>query len=269
MNVTSVKVYQSITTELDFDENNTTIVQVLGGNPGPVGQAGPTGATGATGATGEGVPVGGTTGQVLAKNSGSNYDTAWQHLEPRAVPVNSTSGRYFGVPGGALTVSGGTTLSGSRPNSHYSPFVVRHPITISELQYEVTNSPSPAAEVTVWIVDADDEWQPIAGTQRLVSPLIAHTVAGVTTVTGLSETLQPGRYLTELNQTLSNQASYRSFGVPVEGLAVMDLTSNPTLAGRRLFASTAGQGKWSSVTPINVPNSAGVIHMVLYKWSLA
>ena len=42
-----------------------------------VGPAGATGATGATGASGQGVPVGGTTGQVLSKASGTNYDTEW------------------------------------------------------------------------------------------------------------------------------------------------------------------------------------------------
>jgi hypothetical protein len=45
-----------------------------------IGKQGPTGATGAagaTGATGAGVPVGGTTGQVLAKSSGTDYATQW------------------------------------------------------------------------------------------------------------------------------------------------------------------------------------------------
>lgn len=53
------------------------------GDTGDTGPAGPTGSTGATGATGpqgpagQGVPTGGTTGQVLAKASGTNYDTVW------------------------------------------------------------------------------------------------------------------------------------------------------------------------------------------------
>lgn len=47
------------------------------GTQGPTGAAGAAGATGATGAAGPGVPTGGTAGQVLAKNSGSNYDTSW------------------------------------------------------------------------------------------------------------------------------------------------------------------------------------------------
>lgn len=53
------------------------------GSVGPQGPAGPTGATGpagpagANGADGQGVPVGGTTGQVLSKASNTDYDTAW------------------------------------------------------------------------------------------------------------------------------------------------------------------------------------------------
>lgn len=59
------------------------------GDPGPAGPAGPTGPTGATGPAGPtgatgpqgpagvGVPAGGTTGQILAKNSNTDYDTGW------------------------------------------------------------------------------------------------------------------------------------------------------------------------------------------------
>ena len=47
------------------------------GAQGPAGAKGDTGDTGATGAPGQGVPTGGTTGQVLAKNSGTDYDTEW------------------------------------------------------------------------------------------------------------------------------------------------------------------------------------------------
>lgn len=48
------------------------------GPQGEVGATGPTGATGATGPAGQGVPVGGTIGQVLTKLSSTNYDTDWQ-----------------------------------------------------------------------------------------------------------------------------------------------------------------------------------------------
>lgn len=44
---------------------------------GDKGDTGETGATGATGPAGPGVVTGGTTGQVLAKKSNTNYDTEW------------------------------------------------------------------------------------------------------------------------------------------------------------------------------------------------
>lgn len=45
------------------------------------GEKGEQGAQGLPGPTGPGVPTGGTTGQVLSKNSDSDYDTVWKTLE--------------------------------------------------------------------------------------------------------------------------------------------------------------------------------------------
>ena len=53
------------------------------GKDGKDGKDGADGAPGADGKDGEGVPAGGTTGQVLAKKSGTDYDTEW---------VNQSSG---------------------------------------------------------------------------------------------------------------------------------------------------------------------------------
>ena len=47
------------------------------GSTGPQGPAGPTGSTGAQGPAGQGVPPGGASGQVLAKNSATDYDSGW------------------------------------------------------------------------------------------------------------------------------------------------------------------------------------------------
>lgn len=47
------------------------------GATGSAGATGATGATGAAGSNGQGVPTGGTTNQVLAKSSATNYATAW------------------------------------------------------------------------------------------------------------------------------------------------------------------------------------------------
>lgn len=51
---------------------------------GPQGLTGPAGTTGATGATGPGVAAGGTTGQVLAKVDGTDYNTYWTSSLPSA-----------------------------------------------------------------------------------------------------------------------------------------------------------------------------------------
>lgn len=51
------------------------------GEPGTTGIQGPVGPAGQDGADGQGVPTGGTTGQVLSKNSDSDYDTVWKDIE--------------------------------------------------------------------------------------------------------------------------------------------------------------------------------------------
>jgi len=71
------------------------------GATGPAGADGNDGAPGADGADGEGVPVGGTTGQVLAKIDGTDYNTEW---------VDAASGSYSDSDVDThLNVSGATT----------------------------------------------------------------------------------------------------------------------------------------------------------------
>ena len=82
------------------------------GGTGPAGPAGPTGAPGAKGDTGDagpagpagadgvGVPAGGTSGQVLAKNSGTDFDTHWVTAGTGGGAVDSVDGRT-----GAVTLS--------------------------------------------------------------------------------------------------------------------------------------------------------------------
>lgn len=67
---------------------------------------GGTGAPGPQGPAGPGVPTGGTTGQILAKASSTNYDTAW------VTASSSTSGNLDGgypdsIYGGIDTIDAG------------------------------------------------------------------------------------------------------------------------------------------------------------------
>ena len=69
------------------DETNVVLnFTIPRGNTGPQGPQGKQGPAGAPGPAGPGVAPGGTTGQVLAKKSNTNYDTEWINFYPY-VPV--------------------------------------------------------------------------------------------------------------------------------------------------------------------------------------
>lgn len=73
---------------------------------------GATGATGAAGAAGVGVPTGGATGQVLQKNSATNYDTVW------VTPTATSSPTIETLPAGCtITVLKGTSGWPARPTA--------------------------------------------------------------------------------------------------------------------------------------------------------
>jgi hypothetical protein len=59
------------------------------GATGPVGPVGPTGADGPQGPAGEGVPTGGTVGQILEKSSATNYDAVWVTPDTKTVIYSS------------------------------------------------------------------------------------------------------------------------------------------------------------------------------------
>ncbi len=77
------------------DETTTYVypeVKVVIGSPGPAGlrgetgSPGPAGAAGAQGPSGVGVPIGGTTGQVLVKLSNNPYDVGWANATVTPTP---------------------------------------------------------------------------------------------------------------------------------------------------------------------------------------
>jgi len=67
----------------------------LTGAPGSQGPIGPQGDPGTPGAPGAGVKPGGLTGQVLSKNSNTDFDTVWTF--PGSAPVTSVDGRQGDV----------------------------------------------------------------------------------------------------------------------------------------------------------------------------
>lgn len=83
------------------------ILTVGVGVPGATGATGATGAQGPQGDPGEGVPVGGTAGQVLAKIDGTNYNTEWVNVE----------GDYLPLAGGAMNEGAVVTFSNGSQDS--------------------------------------------------------------------------------------------------------------------------------------------------------
>jgi len=87
------------------------------GVPGPAGATGSQGPAGTNGTNGVGVPVGGTTGQVLSKINSTNYNTQW------TTPSGGTWGSITGTLSsqtdlqsaldGKLSLTGGTMASGA------------------------------------------------------------------------------------------------------------------------------------------------------------
>ena len=69
---------------------DTTETEICCPSPGPPGPTGATGPTGAAGVDGEGVPIGGTLGQVLSKIDGIDYNTEWR--DTHELPAGGLTG---------------------------------------------------------------------------------------------------------------------------------------------------------------------------------
>jgi len=94
---------------IEIIQGTATTIEVAGLQ----GPQGPAGATGSNGAAGQGVPVGGTTGQVLRKVSGTNYDTEWAGAASGSGSVTSVAlaGTGLSITGSPITTSGTLTAN--------------------------------------------------------------------------------------------------------------------------------------------------------------
>ncbi|EQB30318.1 collagen-like protein [Sphingobium ummariense] len=76
-----------------LSDGNVIDAGVAKGADGAAGATGPKGDTGATGANGIGVPAGGSTGQVLRKTNGTDYNTSWVTLS--GIPTGGATGQVL------------------------------------------------------------------------------------------------------------------------------------------------------------------------------
>ena len=122
------------------------------GPQGPEGPKGDTGATGATGPAGPGVPTGGVTGQVLAKKSGTDYDTEWvnqsggatggkirlvEETDPSVFPQYLFIKRYMAEA--QYTWSQSFSEVHSTPDSDYNSMILQ---LQSDIKFEWNTDPS-------------------------------------------------------------------------------------------------------------------------------
>jgi len=123
----------SVTTNVT--ESTTVTANVISGGKGDKGDPGD------DGANGQGVPTGGTSGQLLAKSSSTDYDTHW---------IDSSSGS--GITR-VVTVTSGNTNAGSTASTDYIYLVAgAHTVTLPTAvgntnRYAVKNNHSAAITV--------------------------------------------------------------------------------------------------------------------------
>lgn len=87
--VSSYNELEDLPTLFSGDYNDLTNKPTLTTGPqGATGAQGPAGADGAPGADGQGIPTGGTAGQVLAKVDGTDYNTEWVNQTGGSGPTN-------------------------------------------------------------------------------------------------------------------------------------------------------------------------------------
>jgi hypothetical protein len=92
--------------------SSTDVVKII--------ERGPQGPAGSNGANGQGVPVGGTTGQVLRKASGSNYDTEWATGGGGSVDLSSPDPIGDVVPNTGAFTTLSATGTATLPHIHGS-----------------------------------------------------------------------------------------------------------------------------------------------------
>ena len=101
------------------------------------GAAGSAGSAGATGATGVGVPTGGTTGQILAKTSGTDYATGWVAQTGGSADFNVSD---YGAVGNGTTddyaaimaaVNAAYAAGGGTVRLKAKPYAISQPINLA------------------------------------------------------------------------------------------------------------------------------------------
>ena len=160
------------------------------GATGPTGSTGATGATGAkgdTGSAGPGVPTGGTTGQLLSKKTGTNYDTEWK------TPAYASQKHSFQIKGD-FAVQKAKDPKVVLLDLSRSPDLFPNGITIKSAYTKCLNSTTPSyLVITVKRCDPPTTNMPGANVTTVVSAF--GTVSGAGSSTGLTVAVPANKIL--------------------------------------------------------------------------
>lgn len=220
------------------------------------------------------VPSGGATGQVLAKASGSDYDTEWatpsssgggsgNGVTLQADPIIITPG--MGRSGSFVSIMGNTTPSDiTRPfdpalHAAAAPVVIPASITVDSISVKVTTAGDAGATIRFGLATCDDTGA--IGATVLDSGALTCDTTGVLTATITPTTLDAGLYVV-LALTTSSTVRVTGWAYPDWRLATG--INDPTAAFTSQFGvwasgSTTWQTDWTGQTfNRNNSNNAGV-----------
>ena len=226
---------------------------------GPQGPRGPTGATGATGATGNGVPTGGTTGQVLIKNSSTNYDTVWSD---NLITAWNTGNAAF------IQANTATTIA----QAAYNQANTGAGSTFTQSAYDQANTATIIAQAAYAQANTGG-----GGTGAINIAVDSFTATGSSAVFTLSnDPLSINNIIVNLNGVTQLKSSYTVVGttltlseIPVAGTLV-DVTIFLTASGGgasgvdQTARTTANNANTVAISAYNQANTATIIAEAAY-----
>jgi hypothetical protein len=221
---------------------------------------------GPQGIPGKGVASGGTVGQVLVKSSSVDYATGWGDAISSGVSVpDGATVSVLGLPGVTIHSIGSISLADGLTQL-YGPFFVDRPIDVAECAIEVT-TPWAGGAVSLHLIQADEDWQPINGTDVTVAASVDCSTAGIKLVAGLSLNLERGRWLTVLKETVDGAGTLRGFSGAPPGVSFFSDTFSAIDASGfwRKLSPTSLADKWSRAT-YDI-DDRGFQQPILLKWN--
>lgn len=221
--------------------------QVVVEDAGAQGPTGPAGPTGATGPAGPGVAIGGTEGQVLVKDSATDYDTSWSSVTVQALrkaaampadgTTNRTSSTAYGWPLGQAIGGSTRALQANRLYIETALFLSR--VTLDRIRLSVTTQAASAGQLCrLGVYETDDNMKPTVLKADLGTVDISST--GIKAITGCNTVLDEGcwAFVYVLEETCT--LVYRNFTPPTSLSAALSATNMAAMQDRHYAPLTFG-----------------------------